>query len=218
MLVAAGWTTPAGAADWIVPSEALTAYNWTGFYVGINGGGIRGQSSWTSNDPVTGFTTGNFDLWGGLFGATAGYNLHNMGSIVLGEEVDLGWTKLHGSTSNLCMPDCETVSTFLGTARLRLGYAFDRYLPYLTGGIAFGDINARFAGAPFGTDGTIRGGLVLGGGVELVVIGPVSAKFEYLHVQFGSWDCYTACGGGPISVKLEENIVRAGVNVRLWTR
>src|SRR5690349_3505403 len=41
-------------------------YNWTGFYLGFNGGGGWGSSTWDS--------TGDFDLSGGLFGVTAGYN------------------------------------------------------------------------------------------------------------------------------------------------
>src|SRR5687768_13115337 len=60
-------------------------YNWTGFYVGINGGGAWGESSWTS--------TGNFDVSGGLFGATIGYNWQQ-GPWVFGLEGDLDWSNI----------------------------------------------------------------------------------------------------------------------------
>ena len=215
------FAAPAKAADWAVPSDTLVAaYNWTGFYVGVSAGGAHGTSRWTSYDPTNPFATGDFGLWGGLVSGTAGYNLQNVGRFVLSEEVDVGWTNLSGSTTNMCVPNCETVSTWLATARLRLGYALDRYLPYVTGGWALSDINARFAGAPLGTDGAMKGGWVLGGGMEFVVAGPVTAKVEYLHVQFGSQDCYTACAGvlGPVTVKLNEDIIRAGLNFRLWAR
>ena len=37
---------------------------------------------------------------------------------------------------------CATKQTWLATARGRVGYAFDRWLPYLTGGAAFSNIKA----------------------------------------------------------------------------
>ena len=41
-------------------------YNWTGFYIGINGGGAWGDSKWTS--------VGTFDVSGAMVGGTVGYN------------------------------------------------------------------------------------------------------------------------------------------------
>ena len=57
------------------PPMVAPYYNWTGFYVGINGGGGWGNSAWD--------TTGGFDTSGGLVGGTIGYNWQ-MGTWVLG--------------------------------------------------------------------------------------------------------------------------------------
>jgi len=48
------------------PSEVTQAYNWTGFYLGVNGGGGWGHSGWQGVDHV--------DLSGGQVGGTVGYN------------------------------------------------------------------------------------------------------------------------------------------------
>ena len=112
-------------------------YNWTGFYVGINGGGGWGNSQW---DGIN-----KFDVSGGLIGGTIGYNWQ-VGQIVVGAEGDIDWSGIKGSTNVLCAAGCETRNTWLATVRGRLGYAFDRFLPYVTAGLAVGDINADHAG------------------------------------------------------------------------
>ncbi len=77
----------AGAADLSVaplykapPPVTAPAYNWTGFYVGANGGGGWGHSWW--QDVSTGV-----NLSGGQVGGTAGYNWQ-AGRVVLGVEGD----------------------------------------------------------------------------------------------------------------------------------
>ncbi len=117
-------------------------YNWTGFYVGINGGGGWGHSSWSNS-----FGTADANLSGGLVGGTIGYN-YQMGQAVFGLEGDLDWSNIHGSTNTgICSGgSCETRNSWLATARGRLGYAFDRVMPYVTGGAAFGDIKATPVG------------------------------------------------------------------------
>src|SRR5436190_4032391 len=108
-------------------------YTWTGFYLGINGGGGWGSSQWDGVD--------TFDLSGGLIGGTIGYNWQFAGAVV-GAEGDIDWSGIKGTTTVLCAPGCETRNKWLATARGRLGFAFDRFLPYFTGGLALGDINA----------------------------------------------------------------------------
>src|SRR5437868_15161607 len=69
-------------------------YNWTGLYLGINGGGGWGRSAWTS----PGLTTGDFNLSGGMIGGTAGYNWQ-AGQAVFGLEGDIDWANIKGSTT-----------------------------------------------------------------------------------------------------------------------
>src|ERR1700761_3459127 len=83
---------PASAAD--LPPRGMPykapayapMYNWTGFYLGINGGGAFGDSSWN------GFAISNSPS-GGMAGVTAGYNWQGMGSPwVFGLEGDVDWS------------------------------------------------------------------------------------------------------------------------------
>jgi outer membrane immunogenic protein len=120
----------------------VSAYDWSGFYVGINGGGIwNGYSS------------------GGLIGGTIGYNVQN-GPWVFGVEGDLGFVS-SGSHS------------YLGTVRGRIGFTWDRLLPYVTGGLAF-------------TGGDTGG--VIGAGLEYAFTPQLSAKAEYLYAGTNGGD------------------------------
>ena len=66
----------------------------------------------------------------------------------LGVEGDIDWADIDGSTTNACPAGCKTSDTWLSTVRGRLGYAADRFMPFVTGGAAFGDIRASTPGFP----------------------------------------------------------------------
>ncbi|MGA3310679.1 MAG: outer membrane beta-barrel protein [Xanthobacteraceae bacterium] len=194
---------------------AVRVYDWTSFYVGINGGAAFGSMDWNSAPDGT---SGRSNLSGGLVGGTAGYNLQTGEPFVLGVEADLDWSGLGGTAPPAsCAPNCELKVPWLATARLRFGYAFDGILPYVTGGAAIGRLNANIAGAPFGTEGATNLGWTAGGGIEIVLSGPLRVKVEYLHVDLNGFSCNAACGGGPISFNVNANIIRAGLNYKLWT-
>jgi outer membrane immunogenic protein len=184
-------------------APVYAAYNWSGFYLGINGGGGWGGSQW---DGVS-----KFDISGGLIGGTIGYNWQ-FGGAILGVEGDIDWSGIKGTTTTLCVPGCTTRNHWLSTARGRAGYAIDRWLPYVTAGLAVGDISATVPGLPGGSITTA--GWTVGAGLEVGVIGNVSVKAEYLYVGFGSFNCGLNCGllaGGNVSYN--TNVVRAGLNV-----
>ena len=184
----------------------MAAYNWTGFYVGINGGGAWGKSNWD------GLPSTSFNTSGGVIGGTIGYNLQT-GPWVWGLEGDLDWASISGNanTAILCVPNCNTKTDWLGTVRGRVGYAFDRILPYVTGGLAVGDIKATqpgFAGAT-----TTKAGWTLGGGAEFAIAGPWTAKVEYLYVGLGSTSCAAGvCDQLATNVNHNINLVRGGLN------
>ena len=151
-------------------------YNWTGAYIGINGGGGWGRSDYSAP-----FPTGSFNTSGGLVGGTLGYNWQ-MGQLVFGVEGDIDWSNIRGSTP-CAGTTCETRNDWLGTARGRLGYAFGRFLPYVTGGAAFGNVKTNIAG--IGSASDTKAGWTLGGGLEYGLAGPWSIKAEYLYVDLG---------------------------------
>jgi len=180
-------------------------YNWTGFYIGVNGGGGWGRSNWDS--------AGSFDVSGGLVGGTIGYN-YQYQQFVWGLEGDGDWSNIKGSTTSvLCPLGCSTNNTWLATARGRLGYAADRWMPYITGGAAFGDIRTS---RPFFTGtSTNKTGWTLGAGVEVALVGNWTAKAEYLYVDLGNTNCGLGCVVTPVNnVSFTANVVRGGINYR----
>jgi outer membrane immunogenic protein len=184
-----------------MPTKAVpyvaTAYNWTGFYLGINGGGAFGGG--------TGFGA---RASGGLVGGTAGYNWQ-AGQAVFGLETDLDWTNIKGTgTSVIAGTPVETKNSYLGTVRGRVGYAWDRVLAYVTGGLAYGDVKSN---AAFGSASQTKAGYALGGGLEFAVAGPWTAKVEYLYVDLGNGPSLPITGE---SSRFKTNIVRAGLNYR----
>ena len=186
------------------PVVVSQAYNWTGGYVGLYGGYGWGSNGFTS--PVS---TGNFDLSGGVAGGTIGYN-YQVNQAVFGLEGDFGWSGIKGST-NCGGLNCETRNHWLSTVRGRVGYAADRFMPYVTGGAAFGDIKAD---AGFGSETKTRTGWTVGGGLEAAIAGPWTAKVEYLYVDLGKGDCGTGVCGTPTNVDFKAHVVRAGINYR----
>jgi outer membrane immunogenic protein len=187
------------------PVYTAPYYNWTGLYVGINGGGAFGRSRWDS--------TGGFDTSGGMVGGTVGYNWQ-FGTWVLGLEGDIDWANIKGSKSTvLCPGGCSTENTWLGTARGRLGYAFDRWMPYVTGGAAFGDVQASQPGFTGATNTQV--GWAAGAGVEFAIASNWTAKVEYLHYDLGSFNCGVSCNGFiSDNVKFNADAVRGGINFR----
>ncbi len=97
--------------------------------------------------------------------------------------------------------------------RGRLGYAFDRFLPYITGGLALGDINATVPVLPGGS--ISNAGWTIGAGLEVGVVSNVSLKAEYLYLDLGNFNCGLNCGLAPGgNVSFNANLVRGGLNVR----
>jgi len=199
----------ASAADLRRPPPAYptkvppyVVFDWTGFYAGVNAG-----YGWDRSRYDFGALGANaFDVKGGLVGGTVGYN-YQIGQTVLGIEGDIDWQDAKGSAA--CVAGiCQTRSDWLGTVRGRLGYAFDRFMPYVTGGAAFGDVKATIPG--LGAQSDTRAGWTAGGGVEYAFAPDWTVKVEYLYADLGKFNC-AVCGA---NVKFNENIVRAGLNYK----
>jgi outer membrane immunogenic protein len=237
VLLLAG-VTGAAAADMPLPQGAPVPppiyrpafYDWSGIYVGVNAGYGFGQARWSD---ING-TTGNFVTNAFLIGGTLGAN-YQTGPYIVGFEGDIDWTNLSGTSSsagcnNLAaglLPagtTCTVKQDYLGTARVRLGYAFDRVFLFGTAGAAFGNekaiVNAPGAGS-LSSAFPAQLGWTVGGGVEYAFTEAISAKADYLFVQLGNSNCPAAVGclpagsaGVPTIHALYENLVRGGVNYR----
>jgi outer membrane immunogenic protein len=182
------------------PVYTAPYYNWTGGYIGINGGGGWGRSNFGSP-----FATGNYNLSGGVIGATLGYNFQ-AGALVWGVEGDLDWSNIRGSAPCGAF-SCETRNSWLGTVRGRIGYAADRFMPYVTGGLAVGDIRTNIAG--FNSASSTKAGWTLGAGIEAALWQNWTAKLEYLYVDLGR-------GGGiaGTDARFNTSLIRVGLNYR----
>jgi outer membrane immunogenic protein len=97
--------------------------------------------------------------------------------------------------------------------RGRVGYTFDRFMPYLTGGLAIGDIRAHQPGY-VGQDET-NFGWTVGTGLEIGLFGTWTAKAEYLYVDLGDINCGLGCGLlASDHASFTSHIVRGGLNFR----
>jgi opacity protein-like surface antigen len=76
--------------------------------------------------------------------------------------------------------------------RGRAGYAFDRLLPFITAGLAAGNVRATVPGFPGGT--VTSAGWTIGAGLEFAVLSNVTVKGEYLYVDLGDYNCRFNCG------------------------
>ena len=207
LALAGGSVAEAQPAPYYQPGPVYNPiYTWTGFYIGINGGGGWGRSQWDGLD--------TFDVSGGLIGGTVGYNWQ-FGQALIGAEGDIDWSSIKGTTTVLCPGGCETRNKWLATVRGRLGYTFDRFLPYFTGGLALGDINATLP-VPVLPGGSVSSaGWTVGAGLEVGLVSNVSLKAEYLYVDLGTFNCGLNCGLAPGgNVSFTTSIFRGGANLR----
>jgi outer membrane immunogenic protein len=154
-------------AEDLMPPVTEPSFDWTGFYVGVNGGYNWGQldisdNSVTTSGPLVGFDEGDISpaetftgedsstsIDGWLGGAQIGYN-HQMGLWVIGIEADFQGLDFEDSDSflgSIAGPYYETASEInaFGTVRGRAGYAFDNVLLFVTGGLAGAESEAHLA-------------------------------------------------------------------------
>jgi outer membrane immunogenic protein len=218
--VLAALVTPVSAADLPVkapPPVAAIVYSWTGFYIGASAGWIRQRDAGDSNFFQVGAAPNNpqsHSVSDSSFiaGAHAGYNWQ-LNRLLLGLEGDWNWVNTRNSfcrqTDIFSAPCTDNTRGFvtlssetdwIATLRGRLGYTWDRFLVYGTGGAALGkvdttvNVSCLVAGCgvsptPLTSSGSFsntKAGWVAGGGVELMLAANWTARAEYLHVDLGT--------------------------------
>lgn len=200
-------TDCAHAADLSPPPVSPVPYTWTGLYIGGN----AGYAGTTFDETVSGGGgTASASIPGFVGGGQFGGN-YQIGSIVLGVEADFDGSTVTKST---------TLGTaqipWIGTLRGRLGVAFDRFLVYGTAGVAVTELNSTVNAGPAGTSNTTatHSAWTAGGGLEVAITESLSARVEYLYFESGNFNVAFV---GPLTVtgRVQQNIVRAGLNFRL---
>ena len=227
--IAVGAAAPAVAADLPArapatyskaPAIVEAAYDWSGFYVGINGGGATGSVDWT-NDGGLG-DEGSHNTTGGTVGGQFGYRWQAMGGWVFGLEAQGNWADFTGSNvSNLSalfggtttnQTQVEGFGLFTG----QIGYAVDRALFYVNGGAAVTDnkYTSTTAGPLGGTDtiNNSRWGAAVGVGFEYAFFPNWSVGVQYDHLFMGTKDIND--GFITDNIKQDVDIVTARLNYR----
>jgi outer membrane immunogenic protein len=200
---------PRTPASYPAPAVVVPAvYNWTGVYIGANGGYGTGNYNLTSG----GTTASGFDMAGPLAGGPIGAH-SQVGQFVIGVEVDGQWANINNTSLFPGLGTLEVGVTWFLTARGRLGFAFNNVLVYGTGGYTYGNFEATAtSGGLSATASEGRGGWNVGGGAE-VAFGNWSIKAEYLYLR--SFEESLALIGFPtVNDYIDAHIGRVGLNYR----
>ncbi|MGY4504875.1 outer membrane immunogenic protein [Bradyrhizobium sp. GM24.11] len=185
------------------PVAVASVYNWTGFYLGIVGGG-----AWEA-------ASGDPKMKGGFVGGTAGYNWQT-GNVVFGIEADGSWADVSASATTPVLGIPVTTSSktdALGTVRGRIGWAVNNVLFYGTGGYAWIDnkISVSALGVTL-SDSKFHSGWTVGAGVEAFFAPQWSVKGEYLYRSLGSETYFGGIGAPVASGTINFHTVQVGVN------
>lgn len=211
-LVALGAAVPAMAADLAArpytkaPAMVATIYDWSGFYIGINGGGGSTHKSWDFLGPLgTVADEGSHEATGGTVGGQVGYRWQSM-NWVFGFEGQGNWADFSGSNTSLVtgFTNRSRVDAF-GLITGQVGYAWNNVLVYVKGGAAVVgdkyDIYATPGGARLANADEGRWGGTVGAGLEVGFAPNWSVGVEYNHLFLGHRDLVftTTPGAGAFS-------------------
>lgn len=197
----------ANAADLYVEPEmvpeVVSAYDWSGGYVGIVGGYAWGD---LALDDFAFADGGDGEGW--LLGIEAGANWQ-MDAFVLGIEGDIAWTDISGDYVGVGPFIGDFELSWLGTLTARAGVAADKALFYVEAGAAFGELHTTVdaPGGPY-DESAWSLGWTAGAGVEFALADEITAKVEYNYVDIGGFasDLFNSDYG------ITAHVVKAGLN------
>ncbi len=215
LLTMSGYALAADAVVVESPPEVsvVPAFNWTGGYIGGQVGYLWGEGD-ASGDA---FGTAEIEPDGWLGGIYVGYNYQFTNNVVLGVDADFAWTGADDDGSPIVLGGAEVASLdteleWEGAVRARLGYAVDRFLPYVAGGVAFGRLHGEgfdLLGTSLGDADETNTGWTLGVGLEYAFTDNVVARAEYRYTDFGDFDVNFE--GSEFTTDLTTNDVRLGL-------
>lgn len=233
-LVALAAAAPAFGADLAArhqmytkaPAPMAAVYDWTGFYIGGNGGWGNSHDSWNflglgAFGPAG---EGSHDGSGATAGGQIGYRWQ-MGQFVFGVEGQGNWADFKGSNVSVAFPGSvnQSKTDSFGLITGQLGYAWNNVLLYVNGGAAVTGNSYRVFSAATGAltatggDDTRWGGAV-GAGFE-VGFAPnwsVGAQYDHLFMQDSTVSFTTPAGvaAGSDRIRQDVDVVTARINYR----
>ena len=216
------------------------AWNWTGFYAGVNVGyGVTHSPTINTVAPAGlpaltfNGNTADLSAAGVVGGAQIGYNWQFAPMWLLGVEADFQGADQHGKTSAndtffLGAGNFNAVESrlnYFGTVRARLGWLpTQSTLIYVTGGLAYGETETTLSSNFVVAGGNINNvvvrntdtGWTAGGGIETRLLGNWTAKAEYLYLDLGdNGTNYVNAGNRHTgNVEFRDHIARAGLNYK----
>ena len=248
--LAASGAASAAAADvaaraWTkAPAAQEASHNWGGWYVGGNAGGVWSRSDTTNafvngaapiaNQQAAAAASPRLDPDGFTGGGQVGYN-HQVDRWLFGVEADANYFGLKQERT-AAAPFPIGISSFsttnsvttdwLVTLRPRVGYAVDRTLFYVTGGLALTELKTSNGFTDTTGQNEVAGlskvtaGWTAGAGIEHAFTKNWSAKVEYLYSDFGKQSVTGPIFAGQTpttgmiahDVDLKTNTVRGGLN------
>jgi len=229
-LVALGMAAPASAADmaarpYKAPPPIVAIYDWSGFYIGANGGGGWSHKCWDVTNfraPIAPVREGCHDASGGAVGGQIGYRWQSAGW-VFGLEAQGDWANLRSSNVSLFIPAWTNNSKIdaFGLFTGQVGYAWNNVLWYVKGGAAVtsdkyqGTVTAT--GALFDSVNETRWGGAVGTGLEFGFAPNWSVAVEYDHLFMGNRNLtFTSAGvlaGIPAGSVFRTDTIRQNVDL-----
>ena len=196
-LVAISATAPALAADLAArpytkaPAMIATVYDWSGFYIGINGGGASAHTTWDQTAPLVG-GEGSHNATGGTVGGQVGYRVQS-GQWVFGLEGQGNWADFTGdNTSALLAQRNRTKIDSFGLITGQVGYAWNNVLVYAKGGAAVvgvkNEVFSTATGGLLASNSDTRWGGTVGAGLEVGFAPNWSVGVEYNHIFLSDKD------------------------------
>lgn len=207
------------------PPMVAAAYDWSGFYAGINGGWGSSRNSWTAVPPlgVIG-PEGAHDADGGTVGGQIGYRWQ-AGTFVFGLEAQGNWADFSGGNQSLLFPAFRNNTSIdaFGLFTGQIGYAVNNVLLYVKGGAAVTsnsyNVTTVLGGALAGVTGDdTRWGASVGAGLEYAFSPNWSVGVEYNHLFMQDRTyTFTTPGGAFFAadrVRQDVDLVTARLNYR----
>ena len=229
-LIALGAAAPAVAADLAArpytkaPAMIAAVYDWSGFYIGANGGWGSSRNGWDSVAPFAVGPEGSHNATGGTVGGQVGYRWQ-AGTFVFGVEAQGNWADFKGNNASTLFganvvnrSKTDAFGLFTG----QVGYAANNFLLYVKGGAAvtsnkYSVVNAAGAFVSSTSSDTNWGGTI-GVGAEYAFAPnwSVGVEYDHLFMQDKTYDFTNAAGVlvGRDRVRQDVDLVTARLNYK----